>query len=360
MSFNQIILLIFFYFYMIILLNCLRDREDYSKVPIPIYKINLDLPIRQRYEKIIPQYASVIKEMLDHLKTIKRVRYINLIGKFILFLQPKEYYDEIKVMSSLLNITISDLAINAVTYELFSGCSSIIFQNRKKEILFGRNLDYGTAYYIHKISYQAEVYKNGEHIYDAIYLAGFVGAHTAYSTKLQITISLNQRSNKSILTSVMRFWSGKLTPIYVIRLIMENQLNYNNTQNFLNNVEITANCYFIVSGRNEGYVLSRDIEIKNSSTDYLDVEKGIWFLVQTNYDRNLTDPKYDSRRAPVEDKLNHLGNEIDELQFFDKIMSKFPSNNKLTASTTIIKNGLFNTTIWTGGYEKIKKAKNLI
>ena len=72
---------------MIILLNCLRDREDYSKVPIPIYKINLDLPIRQRYEKIIPQYASVIKEMLDHLKTIKRVRYINLIGKFILLMQ---------------------------------------------------------------------------------------------------------------------------------------------------------------------------------------------------------------------------------------------------------------------------------
>ncbi len=338
-----------------------RDRGDYSNSPMPKFIINLDLPLRERYQNILPQFAPVVKEMIMIMKKSLKVRTVAFLGKLLMYKQPKEFVEEYKVNSELLNVPLSDLTINAVTYELFAGCTSIIICNKNKEILFGRNLDYDTAYYLHRLTYQASVYRNGVHLYDAGFLAGYVGVHVAYNSKHQIAVSLNQRSNKSILNNVYRFWRGYSTPIYVIKQLMDRQLNYTETMNYLKNVQISSNCYFIVAGFSEGsgYVMSKDIELSKTKVDNLNVEKGKWFLVQTNYDRDIEDPLDDYRRIPVEQLINSIGNNIDEISFFDKILSKFPSNNNITATTSVIKSNYFNSTLWTSGYDDMDNNSRL-
>jgi len=62
-----------------------------------------------------------------------------------------------------------------------------------------------------------------------------------------------------------------------------------------------------VSGlkENEGMVIERDT---NSTKAYYELSDYMWFLVQTNYDRDEPDPTHDPRRISVEHKLADWGN----------------------------------------------------
>ena len=41
---------------------------------------------------------------------------------------------------------------------------------------------------------------------------------------------------------------------------------------------------------------------------YYELSEENWFLVQTNYDRDIPDPMHDPRRIPVEQRLRERGN----------------------------------------------------
>jgi len=56
----------------------------------------------------------------------------------------------------------------------------------------------------------------------------------------------------------------------------------------------------------EGVVISRT-RTGNENLFPLDAANGRWFIVQTNYDRNVPDPKNDSRRLPAEHRLEEIG-----------------------------------------------------
>ena len=57
-----------------------------------------------------------------------------------------------------------------------------------------------------------------------------------------------------------------------------------------------------VSG-NQGCVVERDEDDAHQTYCLTD---DVWYLVQTNYDRDQPDPKDDYRRIPTENKLNTL------------------------------------------------------
>lgn len=52
-------------------------------------------------------------------------------------------------------------------------------------------------------------------------------------------------------------------------------------------------------------VIERDT---NSTKAYYELSDYMWFLVQTNYDRDEPDPTHDPRRISVEHKLADWGN----------------------------------------------------
>lgn len=66
----------------------------------------------------------------------------------------------------------------------------------------------------------------------------------------------------------------------------------------LNYTTITAPTYYIVSGvkDNQGAVIERDI---HGAHGYYQLTEERWYLVQTNYDRDIPDPPKDYRRVPA-------------------------------------------------------------
>jgi len=81
----------------------------------------------------------------------------------------------------------------------------------------------------------------------------------------------------------------------------------------------------------------------------LDVDGGIWYLVQTNYDRNVPDPANDYRRIPAQNKLNAIGqSNITYDTLYYGVLAQSPNLNENTILTTIMSadTGYFNTTLW--------------
>jgi len=64
--------------------------------------------------------------------------------------------------------------------------------------------------------------------------------------------------------------------------------------------------YYIVSGiePNEGIVIEKD---RTFVHDNHKLNETTWFLVQTNYDGDQTEPWDDKRRHPAEERLGVIG-----------------------------------------------------
>ena len=93
------------------------------------------------------------------------------------------------------------------------------------------------------------------------------------------------------------------------------------------------------------------IERETDSTKaYYELSERIWFLVQTNYDRDEPDPVHDPRRIPVEKKLAERGNKDFTEDALLKTMFQWPTFNIATIFTDIMvpKTGYTNTTMWYG------------
>jgi len=85
----------------------------------------------------------------------------------------------------------------------------------------------------------------------------------------------------------------------------------------LSNRQTLSPCYYIITGREKnrcnspGYVIEKGIDKAEQmyGLDWTkeDKYKGNWFLVQTNWDRNIPDPKTDYRRVPLEHKIRNAG-----------------------------------------------------
>ena len=106
----------------------------------------------------------------------------------------------------------------------------------------------------------------------------------------------------------------------------------------------------MVSGlkENEGIVIEKD---NNGVHASYTLNATNWFIVQTNYDRNVPDPTQDYRRIPAENKLKARGNKnFKEQDLFDTVMSKFPTLNLETILTVVMvsASGYHNTTVWYG------------
>ena len=90
-------------------------------------------------------------------------------------------------------------------------------------------------------------------------------------------------------------------PFY-IRRVLETATDFQGAVKMLSSEEFAAPCYLTVSGvnKNEGVVITRDRRgVYNISQIDVDSQDQ-WFLVQTNYDRDVPDSESDYRRVPAE------------------------------------------------------------
>jgi len=116
----------------------------------------------------------------------------------------------------------------------------------------------------------------------------------------------------------------------------------------LNETKLAAGIYYIVGGiqDNEGCVIERH---SNGIHAYYELNETTWFLVQTNYDRNLPDPSGDQRRTPAENRLTQIGEQnITKETLFKQVMTQYPNLWSDTILTSIMsaRDNYINTTLW--------------
>ena len=149
------------------------------------------------------------------------------------------------------------------------------------------------------------------------------------------------------LTQILK---GKLTAPYIARKAFEQTEDYEGLVKTLEDTESTSRAHYIVSGpkKGQGVVITKFQDRVQNSTS-LDAANGRWYIVQTNYVRDVRDPKYDNRRSAATDRLERLGRDavtVDSLM--EKVMRVYPTFNGHSVHATMVQvnKNYFNTTVW--------------
>lgn len=326
------------------------------------FKIDLNLPVEERYKSILIKYKNHIKAGISYtIATNLNAKILSKIAEFIIKNPSKydrEWFEYIKAVSKYTESSLSQAIVYSITYDM--ACTSIITQDPYGNIMLSRNLDFGTYFVISHSIFQADYYKNGEFIFSAIELAGFRGVINGLKGN-KFAMSLNLRKKNSAIFNIFRiFLSGYFsqnfnyyTPNYFMYKVLLEAENYSDAYNMLKKGKLTAPVYYLLTGikENEGVLLLRDYDSLDSE-EKLDKEKGIWYILVTNNDKGNTkeNPESEFRRKSAEEKLKEIGYEnINKENIYEKILSKYPNNNLVTAYTSIHtaqNNGFFNTTVW--------------
>lgn len=236
-------------------------------------------------------------------------------------------------------------------------CTSVVFWDKvNQSIDFGSNLDLPRGNDLAKMMYQQNFHKDGKLVYKSQHVFGAKGSQRAYSAKGNFFIALNERDHKVKDDSTFSwFWdvTFKKTPnpsLWIIDAVEKFESTGDAMQAAATD-DLSSPCYFIIGGimsptSSDGCVIERGFKGVNaqyclSTGGGTGDPKDSWFLVQTNWDRSVPDPKDDYRRVPMEDKMRAVGKEMDTGHLY-QFMSEHPNfriieaaDDDITMTTTV-------------------------
>lgn len=149
---------------------------------LPEYVINLDDDASTRWNVPIEQYKTGIAKMLGLFFKSKVIQdlaaIIEVDSKIILDRMPKDYAKEIESIAAIVNVTVSEIIIYNMAYEVFGLCTSIVAQDTNGHVYHGRNLDFG--------------------LWPAINWTGFNNSYTHNMKYMHIYIYINKQTFNGI------------------------------------------------------------------------------------------------------------------------------------------------------------------
>ena len=299
--------------FLCLLSSVLSQTPQYSAPPV--ITIPLDQPVDVRLKALNAQFAATFKADTDReLQSVKKNtgRFFYFIGKTLLtfYMNVKgdpTIYDEIAEVAAATGADFGDLVVYNYFYE--AGCTSIVGMQSmpSSSMLFASNLDFDHSAFIRKYSYQGNFTRNGQTVFigDGIYgMVGVVRGQRVNTGGNDYAIAINERDVERGQLFVNLLFSQPTEVVYFIRKAL--QLNtYSDALNMIKETVLTTAAYYTIAGTNsnDGCVVERSAtEVHNITC----LDPNTWFLVQTNYDRNLPDPSGDARRTFAESYLNNL------------------------------------------------------
>ncbi|XP_076853928.1 N-acylethanolamine-hydrolyzing acid amidase-like [Brachyhypopomus gauderio] len=312
-----------------------------ANVSPPVVKISLDDPAEKRWEPLIHVFdkdflrraaAEVIDSIVpkwvhDALKPVVRA-----LEKFV----PQPYAGEITGMASYYESDISDVILLNFAYEVSAFCTSIVAQDTKGNIYHGRNLDYPYDV-LRNLTIDILFIKNGKVAYRGTSFAGYVGLWTGQSAN-KFTVSGDERDKGKWWENLIAAFLRKSSPVsWLVRETLEEATDFQDAVKRLAKVPIITDVYYIVGGVHpgEGVVITRD---RGGPADIwpLDLLKGAWYRVETNYDHWLPAPKQDDRRDVAKKALNSTGQNNINMYSLYQVLSVIPVCNSITIYTTVM------------------------
>ena len=335
------------------LLPLLLLADGTPKIP-EVFNINLDLPPSERFKEVVIAKKSGLLAFKNALVDIVQVPdyIITALGYYEQLVYSHENcYEELLGVAKYSELTFGEVFLINFIYEIFASCTSIISINSEGHIIHSRNLDYVFKDILANLTVRFKFWRNGTLLYEGDGEAGYLGLVTGLRHN-GFGVSINERKKGDPLLTIYEVLFKKTFSVpYFIRKVLENAETFDQAVEMFSKEEFGAPCYLIVSGVNkdEGVVITRDRYGVNNISRIDTMVKDQWFIVQTNYDRNLPDPASDYRRIPAEMKMKALGRDgANETSIFDEVLNQVPNMRPNTILTSVMsaQTGQFNTTIW--------------
>ncbi|RXG52287.1 Acid ceramidase [Armadillidium vulgare] len=339
-----------------------KDKKLLPK-EVERFKINLDEDPKVRWKEVTEAKKEDLKKLVIYMEELMTFllgkRIFNFVNESLPELAktlPDPYYEEIKGIAEAGNLTVTQITMYNIFYEVFTVCTSIITQDPSGYIHHGRNLDFGlflgwddhnhtwiVAELLRPLVIHLEWYKNGSLLFESVSYTGFIGVITGIK-KDKFSFSLDERFTWNggyigLLEWIMFKDHDQKWVSFLIREVMESAETYEEAKNNLITPRLLAPCYLILSGiyPGQGCVITRyrnDYNILELGSSK--VGQGSWFLVETNYDHWKEPPFYDDRRTPAIKCLNEGGQNNTGWELIYNVLSTKPVLNKLTTYTTLM------------------------
>ncbi|EAR82314.1 N-acylethanolamine-hydrolyzing acid amidase (macronuclear) [Tetrahymena thermophila SB210] len=345
---NTFCLLVLLYTSKVICYVELRDEPN-QPTPVPLHTINMDLPFKDRWRDVISIYKPAIQSFFNYVDKAgvvsKLSRGLAFFGSH--FYHDQEFIEEVRAIAELAEVDFGmALSLNWLNeLSTILACTSIVARNSENRIIHARNLDFGFTNYLPQMMASVTFIKNGQPVYQSDMIMGtlIIASGIRFNG---FGITLNDRFKGGSWNLYYLLIAQYTPPCYLIHQVLREKQTYQEALEALSKTKIATNTYFILSGLqgNEGAVIERNRA--DSHAIYYLTEQN-WFLVQTNYDRDIPDPENDPRRTVAEERMEELPANFNEANIFD-VLDKYPNLNSSTLTTDIMcpKTNYYNAQKW--------------
>ena len=280
---------------------------------------------------------------------------------------PHDYGQEIKGIAAATGIEPSIMFIYNYFYSVFGACTSILAEGPNGSQYHVRNLDFGLwpsfnishgnlwkmTSALRPLVINLDMKRNGTTLYKQTTFKGFVGTHTALKPDV-ISVTIDTRFDKGFDSGLIEWLafpkldhSTELT--LAVRSMIERSDSYEAALATINQTELLGPAYIILgspkSGQGAVVVKGETKFLHEGNTVEIDtleaqIANGSSFLVQTNYDGDVTGDKpasrIDDRRDPAKKCMKQLGQAGTGFAGLYNLLSSTPNLNALTAYTTLM------------------------
>ena len=316
----------------------------------PVYTVNLDLPPEERWTEIMKTYAPLVEELAQGVaKKLPKIAVdaVNIIGSDLDKYLPDPYAGEIRGISKCTNVTVGELLLANLLYELTAyrrsdnkACTSIVAESEPGTIFHGRNLDYSLENAVlKKATAVVHFQSKGVTQYSGTTFIGYVGLLTGQKPN-KFTISLDERDKgepwENVVAGLLSGSHG-IVSWHIRNALADPSSDYVSALEHLSSVTLITPSYVIIGGAEptQGAVITRD------RLAALDVWKlaplsGQWYVLETNYDHWGPPPADDDRRDPGMKAMNSTGRAAISPDTLFTVLSTPPVLNDGTTYTNIM------------------------
>lgn len=304
------------------------------------YVVNLDEPDEFRWTQVVQDHREIVKDVHVVLRKYIPDELIPLaekIGADIDQYLHAPYAGEMRGIAKALNISLGDVVLLNIIYDLTAYCTSIVSQDSKGQIWHSRNLDYGFTDMLKNITVAVDFQTGGKTAYSVITYAGYVGVLSGQKP-YGFTITVDERDQGNIILNLLvGILDKSVVPVsFLVRDALMKSPDFNAAVNLLANTPTAAPVYYIIAGvkPGEGTIITKG-RLEPDDIWTINATSGRWFEVETNYDHWVPPPQSDDRRDPANKAMKAMGQTSISVQSLFNVMSTRPVLNNKTTYTVV-------------------------
>jgi hypothetical protein len=317
------------------------------------YIVNLNDPPEKRWTHIVEKYKNECKKIFTFLDgeiggTVKwmAVKLAELYAGKVFYIQ------ELYSIAKILEISIGELILMQLCYEMYACCTSVVINCGKNTVHY-RTMDWDMPD-LCAVTIGVDFVRDGKVVFSGTTWAGYVGMMTAVKPNV-CAVSLNYRRTAqnsqiikdNVMTNVRHSINGSWPVGFLIRHLMETENQYDKIVQYMENSKLIAPCYLTISGAGsgssgQGVVISRTRESVDKK-NILGHNRGS-YIVQTNIDYDMThldvpNILYSKERIIAVDQLmrRYPDQGFDDIRKLFLFFGKKPIINEETIYVTIMK-----------------------